>query len=181
MNHLSPDVEGHKQEFDFKKQCLFCSEACLPMDSKHPDRWDRVTQCEKKGAGDAPPFKGVVLDYCNTRNDAWSSDVALRCNGVHDLAAAEAQYHLRCYDEFRKISAKVLQTVTIDDEHLNLVIDEMYANQKMRTWTSTELFDMYISHGGQLTRKQMFTQVLAHLADDVIVLHLDGLRIYCWI
>lgn len=162
------------REFDFKKQCLFCSEACLPMDSKHPDRWDRVIQCEKKGAGDAPPFKGVVLDYCNTRNDAWSSDVALRCNGVHDLAAAEAQYHLRCYDEFRKISAKVLQTVTIDDEHLNLVIDEMYANQKMRTWTSTELFDMYISHGGQLTRKQMFTQVLAHLADDVIVLHLDG-------
>ncbi len=31
------------------KQCLFCAMNCEPVDPKHPDRWDRVVQCERKG------------------------------------------------------------------------------------------------------------------------------------
>ena len=33
---------------------------------------------------------------------------------------------------------------------------------------------MYVGYGGVLTRKQMFTQLLTHLGDDIIVLHLEG-------
>ena len=75
----------------------------MNVNNKHPNRWDKVVQCERKGIKDAQPFKAAVLQYCNDRNDIWSREVAMRCHGVHDLAAAEAQYHLHCYDEFRKV------------------------------------------------------------------------------
>lgn len=86
--------------FDFKSQCLFCAEPCKLIDPKHPDRWDRVVQCERKGAANVSSFKEVVLNLCADRNDVWSREVAIRCHGVHELAAAEALYHLRCYDKF---------------------------------------------------------------------------------
>ena len=81
---------------------------------------------------------------------------------MHDLAAAEAQYHAHCYDEFRKISLKVDQTLQIDDEAMKILINEMYDNRRLCTWTSIELHDKYLSYGGQLTRKQMFTKLVTH-------------------
>ena len=92
---------------------MFCAEA---VNCRHPDRWDRVVQCERKGVKGAPAFKPLVMQNCDNRNDAWSREVTLRCHGVHDLAAAETQYHVHCYDEFRKIPVKVDQTLQIDDE-----------------------------------------------------------------
>ena len=47
---------------------------------------------------------------------------------MHDLATAEAQYHVHCYDEFRNIPVKVDQTLQIDDEAMKILIDEMYDN-----------------------------------------------------
>ena len=35
------------KEFDFKKHCLFCAKACEHINPKHPDRWDKVIQCER--------------------------------------------------------------------------------------------------------------------------------------
>jgi len=52
-------------EFDFKKQCLFCAEECKPVNYRHPDKWDRVVQCERKGVKGAPSFKPVLLQYCD--------------------------------------------------------------------------------------------------------------------
>ncbi len=37
-----------------------------------------------------------------------------------------------------------------------------------------ELHDKYVSYGGQLTWKQMFTKMVMHLGDDVVVLCIDG-------
>ena len=71
---------------------------------------------QKKECKSAPAFKPVEMQYCDDRNDAWSREVSLHCHGVHDLAAAEAQCHVQCYDEFRKIPVKVDQTLQIDDE-----------------------------------------------------------------
>lgn len=51
-------------EFDFKRQCLFCAKVCESVNPKHPDRWDRVVQCERKGVKGALPFKQVVLQCC---------------------------------------------------------------------------------------------------------------------
>ena len=90
------------REFDFKTQC---SKTCEPINHKHSTRWDCVVQCERKGIKGAPPFKEFVLKCCDERNDSWSREVAIRCHGVRGLAAAEVQYHVRCYDSFRKIPA----------------------------------------------------------------------------
>ena len=162
------------REFDFKKQCLFCVKACKPMNPKHPDRWDKVVQCKRMGHKDALPFKSAVLQYCEDRNDAWSREVAIRCHGVHDLSAAEAQYHKRCYDEFIKNPARSDQTLVIDDEAIQSVIDDMYANRKHCTWISIELHDKYVDLNGQLTRKQMFTKLIKYLGNDLVVLNIEG-------
>lgn len=66
------------------------------------------------------------------------------------------------------------QTALVDDEAMKLLLEEMYAGRKLGTWTSIELHDKYVSYGGQLTQKQMFTKVVTHLGDDVVVLSIEG-------
>ncbi len=99
---------------------------------KHSNRWDRVVRCETNGVKNASPFKPVLIQYCDNRNDVWSRGVAMSCYGVHDLTAAEEQYHLRCYDEFRKIPACADKTLMIDDSTIKCwlmrcILNESYA------------------------------------------------------
>ena len=45
---------------------------------------------------------------------------------MHDLAAAEAQYHFRCYDNFRKIpSSDSEQGLAVDDRAMKELVDEI--------------------------------------------------------
>ena len=162
------------QNFDFREQCLFCAEVCKPVDPKHPNRWDKVVQCEVRGVTDASPFKDAVLCNCANRNDEWSNEVAVRISGVHDLAAAEAQYHYRCYNEFRAPPMHTVQTTMLDDNAMMLVVNEMFADRNVRTWTSIDLHDKYVAYGGLLTRKQIFANLVTHFGDDVVVLHMEG-------
>ena len=161
-------------DFDFRTQCLFCANVCEQINPKHPERWNRVIQCERMGMKNAPPFKDIVLQHCGDRNDSWGREVALRCHGAHDLAAAEAQYHLRCYNDFRKVPSQTEQTPFIDDSALQSLVSEMCAGRKQCTWTSLELHDKYVAYGGSLTRKQMFTKLVTYLGDDVVVLSIQG-------
>ena len=50
-------------DFDFKNQCLFCAQICVPLDPKHPDRWDRVVQCERNGLKNSEPLKSQLCWY----------------------------------------------------------------------------------------------------------------------
>ncbi len=58
--------------------------------------------------------------------------------------------------------------------HLLTRPDEMYTKWKLCTWTSIELRDKYVSYGGQLTWNQMFTKMVMHLGDDLMVLCIGG-------
>ena len=100
-------------------------------------------------------------------------EVAIRCHGVYDLAAAEAQYYLRCYNEFRKIPYNT-NNVALYAEAMKLLANEMYANQKQCAWSSIELYDKHLGYGGQLVRKQLFTKLVTSLGNDVIVLNIEG-------
>ena len=81
-------------DFAFKLQCLICGKVCLPKDTKHPDRWDRVIQCETKDRPGLPTFKDVLLDICEQRHDEWGRQVEIRIKGaLTDLPAADAQDH----------------------------------------------------------------------------------------
>ena len=99
----------------------------------------------------------------------------MRCHSVHDLAAAEGQYHVRCYDNFRKVPVQTDQILLAEDEALKMLINnEMYVNQNVCTWTSIELHDKYVSFGGMLTRKQMYYKLLTQLREEVVVLRMEG-------
>ena len=101
---------------------MFCAKTCEPVYPKHPDMWDKVIQCERKGVKNSPSFKVSVLQNCDDRNYAWSRKVCVFCHGVHYLAAAEAQYHIRCYDEFRKKFPMIAdQTSMVDDEAMQVI------------------------------------------------------------
>ena len=64
---------------------------------------------------------------------------------MHDLAAAEAQYHLKCYNDFRKVPVQTEQTPFIDDSALQSLVGEMFAGRKQCTWTSLELHSKYVA------------------------------------
>ena len=50
----------------------------------------------------------------------WSKEISMRCHSVHDLAAAEGQYHVRCYDNFRKVPVQTDQILIAEDEALKI-------------------------------------------------------------
>ena len=53
--------------FQLKKHCLICGDDCLPKDPKHPDRWERIIQCETSDHPGLTPFKDVhALSGCDT-------------------------------------------------------------------------------------------------------------------
>ena len=57
---------------------------------------------------------------------------------------------------------------------MKAVVDEMYENHQLCTWTSIELHEKYLSYGGQLECRQLFTNIATHFGDDVIVLSIEG-------
>ncbi|KAH3814554.1 hypothetical protein DPMN_143056 [Dreissena polymorpha] len=50
----------------------------------------------------------------------------------------------------------------------------MHRDQKLRTWTSVELHEKYVSFGGALTGKQLIANVLEQLEDKAVVLRIAG-------
>ena len=54
-----------------------------------------------------------------------------------------------------------------------LVIDDMFANKLLQTWTNLELYEMHLGLGGQLSRQQM-TNLTTHLGDDIVVVRMEG-------
>ena len=159
---------------NFKEHCWICSQPCLPLDPRHPDRWDRIVQCETLDRPGLSSFRDIVLDVAEQRNDEIFR-TALRNIGVErDLPARDAQYHKRCYDNFMCVPKySNLTGPTVVDTALSQAIDHMYANQN-RFWNSIDVHVMYSSFGGELNRRQMFTKLVSCLGDDAIVLRMEG-------
>jgi len=145
--------------FQFDKHCLVCGKDCVPKDPRHPDRWERVIQCQTSDRPGRTPFKDVLLDICEQRNDDWSRKVEIRIKGaLSDLPAADAQYHKKCYGDLiviPKYTNLSPSSDVISDKTQQLIITDMYANQQVRTWTTIELYDTYCSLGRMLSRKQI--------------------------
>ena len=96
------------------------------MDERHPDRWDKVSQCETDVRPCRLTFKQQLLDIGEGRGDDWANDVALRMADVTDLSAADAQYHQRCYNAYRKpVVTPPDFAPLISDTALSSVVEEM--------------------------------------------------------
>lgn len=167
-------LKSQIQQFEFKRHCLLCGDECLPKDPKHPERWKQVRQCRTvdRGKGNRT-FREVLEDICNERQDAWSTAVSLRLAGVRgDLHASDAQYHISCYYNFRKIPQKVNCKPAIE-ESLRIVVEEMKGNVQ-ETWTKSELYEIYSRNSGSLTLRQMFANLCDYFGDEIVVLNVVG-------
>ena len=113
------------------------------MDERHPDRWDKVRQCETDVRPGRLTFKQQLLDIGDGHGDAWADDVALRMAGITDLPTADAQYHQRRYNAYRKPLLTPAECAPlISDTALCSVINEMDCNWK-QTWTVADLYKLY--------------------------------------
>ena len=110
-----------------------------------------------------------------------ADDVRLRVQGaVSDLHAADAQYHLDCYNAF--MSPKSIQashntsktsTDVVDTAFLQ-VVEEM-ERDKGHIWNSVELVDIYTSFDGdRLSRRHLVDCVAKYFEADLIMLSGNG-------
>ncbi|KAG1705088.1 Sodium- and chloride-dependent glycine transporter 2 [Nymphon striatum] len=122
VNHtLADHLRRRAPSFQFDKHCLVCGEECLQKDAKHPDMWKRVIQCKTSHRSGIKPFKDVLLDICEQRNDELGRKIELPIKGaLTDLLAADAQYHKQCCGEFKRIPeyTELSCNADIDDDAL---------------------------------------------------------------
>ena len=70
--------------------------------TKNPSRWRQVYLYRTADSGKKTiPFKDVILEVCDARNDVLSVKVKIRIQGaVSDLHAADARYNEDCRSSF---------------------------------------------------------------------------------
>ena len=85
--------------FNWKEHCFLCEKPCK-KNQKHFDRNDfRLVA--------TIPFRNQTLSVCCRRNDDWALEVQRRALECHDFVAAEARYHVSCYERFQLGRTKV--------------------------------------------------------------------------
>ena len=169
-------LKSNARDFVSKRDCLLCGQVCVPKYHKNPHRWVRVNQCCTVDRGDGVLTFREQLEYtCKERGDGWSSEVSLRLSGVSgDLHASDAQYHAHCYNKFHKTAtAMSRQPCKSEEEALRAIVDNMNDN-KTSTWTTSDLYELYASASGTLSKKQMITNITKYFGAEVITMHIEG-------
>lgn len=82
------------EKFDFKTQCLFCTEECNKSANKKSNRKFRVVTTLQ--------IKNNIEGQCRVLNNELARQVFTRINSSIDLVAAEGRYHKSCHDSFFK-------------------------------------------------------------------------------
>ena len=165
--------------YQYKRDCIFCGDECLPMDERHPARWDRVRECMTKERFDkernpVPTMKDAIIDVADERNDDVARRVKLHLAFVADLPSAGCKYHVRGYNNFMKVSKHAdLSTSTVDEDALKQVIECMRRNRS-KLWYSVELHCLYSELGGKLARHDMFSKLTDCISKEVTVINVDG-------
>ena len=163
------------KQFEFRENCLFCSERCaLIPDPRHPDRWRKAVLCRTADRPGRQSFKEAILEACGSRKDEWARQVEVRIMGaVSDLHAADARYHDDCRKSFisqRSVVFASKESIQCKDRALNSTVSEMRSD-KSRVWTSVEIHKIYTTHGGtNLSRAQLIQQISDVFADDLLTL-----------
>jgi hypothetical protein len=94
LNELSnPDrVLRSKEQFNYKDNCLFCSQPANIDDKRRgPDSFLVRTI----------DFQKNIIKICQERKDSWATQVLARIQYAQDLHAADTVYHQQCSVNFR--------------------------------------------------------------------------------
>ena len=131
-----------------------------------------VRQCLTVHRGNSTiTFKQQLENLCDERQDQWANEVATRLSGVIDLHAADVQYHVACYNRFRIVPVIRPSFVTPVEEALRSVISTM-AENVTDTWTTSDLYFMYLCASGTVLKRQFMASVKAHFGDELLMLHI---------
>jgi len=132
-----------------------------------------VRQCKTVDRGSAITFKQQLENLCDERQDQWANEVTARLSGVIDLPAADAQYHVHCYNRFRVVPVNHPSIMAPVEEALRSLVSKM-AENATETWMTSELYSMYLAASGTVSRRQFVSSVTAHFGDELLVLHIEG-------
>ena len=97
----------------------------------------------------------------------------MRLSGVTDRHAADAQYHVPSYNRFRIVSVTRPSITEPLEEALRSVLS-MMAENATESWTTSELYVMYVAASGTVSRRQFVSNVTAHFGDVLLMLHIEG-------
>ena len=139
----------------------------------NPHRWLQVRQCKTVNRGSAITSKQQLENICYAREDLWGNEVTARLSGVIDLHAADAQYHVPSYNHFRIVSVTRPSITETLEEALRSVLS-MMAENATESWTTSELYVMYVAASGTVSRLQFVSNVTAQFGDELVVLHIEG-------
>ena len=132
-------------------------------DSNNPHRWVQVRQCKTVNRGSAITCKQQLENIYDEREDLWGNEVAATLSGVIGLHAADAQYHAFCYNR---------PSITEPLEEALTSVLSIMAENATESWTTPELYVMYVAALGTVSRRQFVSNVTAHFGDELLVLHI---------
>ena len=145
----------------------------MMKDYNNRHRWVQVRQCKTVNRGSAITFKQQLENLCDEREDLWGNEVTARLSGIIDIHAADAQYHVPSYNRFRIVSVTRPSITETLQEALRSVLSIM-ADNATESWTTSELYVMYVAASGTVSRRQFVSHVTAHFGDELLVLHIEG-------
>ena len=153
--------------FVFKLLCIFCGEIhSLKSDPCNPSRWRAAYLCKTASHGTGLLFKDSILEVCGRRKDAWANH------------AAEARYHDSYWKNFMPFQIKEANTYpsTSDtDLAFDKLVEDIISN-KSNIWTSSEVHEKYLLHGGKGCRREaVFAKLQKHFDDQLVVSSAPGL------
>ena len=123
--------------------------------------------------GSAITCKQQLENLCDEREDLLGNEVAARLSGVIDLHAGDAQCHVPCYNRFR-IAYVTRPSITEPLEEALSSVLSMMAENATESWTTSELYVMYVAASGTGSRRQFVSNVTAHFGDELLVLHIES-------
>ena len=164
---------------DFKSKCFLCTNECKPKDPKNPTSWKKWSVCEKEYLNkNNTSFKDVLLNICDERQDDWSEQVFIRLQAVQTtLPAYDGRYHVHCLSRFRKVpknSANANSSKTLIDKPTSMVVNLINSNKSIATWTTAELYEVYLEASGNLTKKQMVNNLSDYYGSELVLISVPG-------
>ena len=165
----------------FKLHCILCGETCsLKSDPRNPSRWRAAYLCKTASRGTGLSFKDSILEVCGRWKDAWANQVEVALQGaISDLPTAEARYHNGCRKNFMLFKIKEANTyASTKDTDLTFekLVEDIISN-KPNIWTSSEVHENYLLHGGKGCRIAVFAKLQKHFDDKYVVFSAPGLSI----
>ena len=163
--------------FVFKLHCIFCGETCsLEYDPSNPSRWRAAYLCKTASCGTG--FQDSILEVCGRQKDAWANQVEVRLQGaISDLHAAEVRYHDSCRKNFmlfKIIEANTYASTSDTDLAFDKLVEDIIS-KKSNIWTSSEVHENYLLHGGKGFCKAVFAKLQKHFDDMLVVFSSSGL------